>query len=58
MWIPIFPEVHCDCYFTCTLYFAQAPASETINNGEMLGTPTECHTFLTFDNFGQNTLLS
>jgi len=47
-----------NCIATYTLYFAQAPASETINSGEMLGTPTQCHTFVTYDDAVQKTRLN
>jgi len=48
-WIPQLPK----CIVTCTLYFAWALTCETINSGEMLGTPTECNTFVIHDDAGQ-----
>jgi len=47
-----------NCIVTYTLYFAQAPASETIISREMLGTPTQCHTFVLYDDAGQKTSLN
>jgi len=31
---------------------------ETIISGEMLGTPTQCHTFVIYDDSGQKTRLN
>jgi len=33
-----------------------AQTSETISGGEMLGTPTECHTFVIYDDAGQKSV--
>jgi len=42
---------------TCTLYFALVLDSKTIIIVEMLGTPTQCHTFEICDGTGQKTRL-
>jgi len=47
-----------NCIVTYTLYFAQARASETIIGREMLGTPTQCHTFVSYDDAGLKTSLN
>jgi len=43
---------------TYTLYFASALNSETIIGVEMLGTHTQCHTFVIDDDAGQKTRLN
>jgi len=47
------PELHCHLHTA----FCIGHNFETIISGEMLGTPTQCHTFVIYDDAGQKTHL-
>jgi len=47
------PELHCHFHTV----FCIGHNFETIISGEMLGTPTQCHTFVIYDDTGQKTRL-
>ena len=47
------PELHCHLHTA----FCMGHNFETIISGEMLGTPTQCHTFVIYDDAGQKTHL-
>jgi len=48
------PELHCHLHSV----FCIGHNFETIISGEMVGTPTQCHTFVIYDDHGQKTRLS
>jgi len=47
------PELHCHLLTV----FCTGHNFETIISGEMLGTPTQCHTFVMYNDTGQKTRL-
>jgi len=47
------PELHCHLHTV----FCTGHNFETIISGEMFGTPTQCHTFVIYDDTGQKTHL-
>jgi len=49
------PELHCHLLHTV---FCIGHNFKTITNGEILGTPTQCHTFVLYDDIGQKTRLN
>jgi len=48
------PELHCHLHTV----FCKSHNFETIISGEMLGTPTQCQTFVIYDDTGQKTRLN
>jgi len=48
------PELH----YHLHIVFCIGHNFETIISGEMLGTPTQCHTFVMYDDTGQKTHLN
>jgi len=48
------PELHCHLHTV----FCIGHNFETITSGEMPGTPTQCHTFVIYDDAGQKTRLN
>jgi len=48
------PELHCHLHIVICI----GHNFETIISGEMLGTPTQCHTFVIYDDTGQKTRLN
>jgi len=48
------PELRCHLHTV----FCIGRNIETIISGEMLGTPTQCHTFVIYDDTGQKTRLN
>jgi len=48
------PELHCHLHTV----FCIGHNFETIISGEMLGAPTQCHTFVIYDDAGEKTRLN
>jgi len=48
------PELHCHLHTVSCM----GHNFETIISGEMLDTPTQCHTFVIYDDTGQKTRLN
>jgi len=49
------PELHCHLL---NIVFCMGHNFETIISSGMLGTPTQCHTFVLYDDTGQKTRLN